>query len=270
MCLVEKYGQGSLLNSLKNCDVNSKISIITVNYNSGKDIARTFESIKSQKCKNFEYVVIDGNSNDLSADVIEQNKDIISKLIIEDDNGIYDAMNKGIRVSSGEWLLFLNSGDTLDSEVVIMELIQTISKKGQSVHIGGFYSDTKIKGVNGKDSIQYAKEFNRLNLLIYGTRMVCHQSVIYRKEALSSYSLSYVLKGELDSYLKLLSDGYRFEYFPRVISNFYLGGRNNHHFLLNAREAFGVFFKHFNILALLALPNILYRLIRNIVTIDIS
>lgn len=89
-----------------------KLSIITVNLNNKTGLDHTFESINNQSWQSFEYIVIDGGSNDGSLLSIEQNKRI-NTYISEPDLGVYDAMNKGIKLASGEYLLFLNSGDQL-------------------------------------------------------------------------------------------------------------------------------------------------------------
>ena len=100
-----------------------RLSIITINYNDAVGLRQTFESIKKQSCRDFEYVVVDGNSNDGSKEVIKEYQKYINKWVSEPDTGIYNAMNKGARISSGEYMLFLNSGDFLHSDNVIEKLL---------------------------------------------------------------------------------------------------------------------------------------------------
>lgn len=100
-----------------------RLSIITINYNDANGLRNTFESIKRQTCKDFEYIVVDGNSNDASLSVIKEYEDCISKWISEPDTGIYNAMNKGARMSSGDYMLFLNSGDFLYSDNAIQSVL---------------------------------------------------------------------------------------------------------------------------------------------------
>lgn len=88
------------------------ITIITVVYNSKNNIHLTLDSVRRIKNNNIEYVVIDGNSNDGTLDILNKNIDIIDTLISEEDKGIYDAMNKGIENSSGKYIAFLNAGDS--------------------------------------------------------------------------------------------------------------------------------------------------------------
>ena len=98
-----------------------KISIITVNYNNLEGLQRTFNSVFNQTWKEFEYVVIDGGSTDGSKELIEKYNDKIDYWVSESDNGIYNAMNKGIKKAKGEYLLFLNSGDNLFNHTVLEE-----------------------------------------------------------------------------------------------------------------------------------------------------
>lgn len=88
-----------------------KISIITINYNNLEGLKRTVKSVVNQTWHEFEYIVIDGGSNDGSVQYLETESDKIDYLLIEKDSGIYNAMNKGIKVATGDYLLFLNSGD---------------------------------------------------------------------------------------------------------------------------------------------------------------
>ncbi len=98
-----------------------KITIITINYNNLDGLKRTFTSVFNQTWKEFEYVVIDGGSTDGSKELLEQYHDKIDYWVSESDKGIYNAMNKGIIKATGEYILFLNSGDNLFSNKVMEE-----------------------------------------------------------------------------------------------------------------------------------------------------
>jgi len=100
-----------------------KISIITVSYNSEKTIGKTFDSIRKQSYDNIEYIVIDGNSKDATVEIIKGNQDIISYWISEKDNGLYDAMNKGIKIASGDIIGILNSDDTFFNNEVVENIV---------------------------------------------------------------------------------------------------------------------------------------------------
>lgn len=99
--------------------MSSKLSIITINFNNKEGLERTFQSVFNQTYKDFEYIVIDGGSTDGSKELIEKYSDKISYWVSEADNGIYHAMNKGIKVANGEYLLFLNSGDEIFNDHIL-------------------------------------------------------------------------------------------------------------------------------------------------------
>ncbi|MBG6187840.1 glycosyltransferase family 2 protein [Flavobacterium sp. CAN_S2] len=106
----------------------SKVSIITINYNNLEGLKRTMDSVVHQTWQEFEYLVIDGGSTDGSATFIESQSETIDYWVSEPDKGIYNAMNKGIAKASGEYLLFLNSGDHLyDKEVLAQSIFHLTS-----------------------------------------------------------------------------------------------------------------------------------------------
>ena len=97
-----------------------KLSVITVCYNE-KEIERTCRSIAGQKCQNFEWIVIDGGSTDGTLEILQRYKGRIDKLVSEPDKGVFDAMNKGIKLAHGEWLNFMNGGDLFANDEVVGE-----------------------------------------------------------------------------------------------------------------------------------------------------
>lgn len=105
-----------------------KISVITINYNNLEGLKKTVESVVNQTWQEFEYIVIDGESTDGSKAFIESHSDKIDYWVSESDEGIYNAMNKGILKASGEYLLFLNSGDHFFDKGVLNECVQHIQK----------------------------------------------------------------------------------------------------------------------------------------------
>jgi len=100
-----------------------KISIITINYNNAEGLEKTIVSILNQSYKNIEYIIIDGGSTDSSNVVIEKHSDKLDYWVMETDKGIYNAMNKGIERATGNYLLFINSGDSLVDDNVLESAI---------------------------------------------------------------------------------------------------------------------------------------------------
>jgi glycosyltransferase involved in cell wall biosynthesis len=115
-----------------------RLSIITVNKNDSSGLEKTIQSVINQTCKDFEYIVIDGNSTDGSVEIIKKYASGIKYWVSEPDTGIYNAMNKGIRNAQGDYCLFLNSGDWLINEITLKNLFNEISHAESA---GIYYTD---------------------------------------------------------------------------------------------------------------------------------
>jgi glycosyltransferase involved in cell wall biosynthesis len=110
-----------------------KVSIVTICLNSEKTIEDTIRSVVSQTYPEIEYVVVDGGSKDGTLDIIDKYQKRIDKFVSEPDKGMYDAMNKGLNVASGEIIGFLNSDDLYASADVIDKIVSTIKEKGVKI-----------------------------------------------------------------------------------------------------------------------------------------
>ena len=112
---------------MKKMDYRPRITIVTVVYNNVNEIESTIQSVINQEYKNIEYIIIDGGSKDGTVEVIKKYDHLISYWVSEPDRGIYDAMNKGINKASGDWILFLNSGDVL----IDYKIVENVFSKAQ-------------------------------------------------------------------------------------------------------------------------------------------
>jgi len=149
-----------------------KVSIITVVYNDVKNIERTILSVVNQTYKNIEYIVIDGVSTDGTIDICNKYMNNISIFSSEKDTGIYNAMNKGIKKASGDWVFFLNSGDLFYDESVI-ESFMNIDNKGVDI----FYGMNCTKDLK---KLYHPKKITKLMFAL--ERMICHQGIFARRE----------------------------------------------------------------------------------------
>lgn len=130
-----------------------KISIITATFNSEKSIQRTIDSVKSQDYHNIEHIIIDGGSTDNTVKIIESNINNIAKFVSEKDKGIYDALNKGIRLATGDIIGFLNSDDVFTNKHVISRIINCFSVKKTDVVYGNLVYQSKDE--HNKKTIRY-------------------------------------------------------------------------------------------------------------------
>ncbi len=196
------------------------ISIITINYNNKIGLKKTLESVIGQSCKNIEYIVIDGGSKDGSFDLINLNAKNISYWQSESDNGIYDAMNKGIAKAKGEYLLFLNSGDTLAHNKIIEEIIPVI----QNMDI--VYGDIII--VNEKNEKKAHKSFEQANVANLMISTIWHPCSFIKRELFIKYGLyntDFKLAGDYEFYIRsILKYGVTSKYINKSIAEFDSGG----------------------------------------------
>lgn len=196
-----------------------KISVITINYNNKEGLERTLQNVTSQTFDDFEYIVIDGGSQDGSKELLQKYSGKITHWVSERDKGIYNAMNKGIVAAKGEYLIFINSGDHFYSENSL-----TIGAKylGEKEIV---YSDLKVVNHASLDKFIYPSE---LHFSYFFESSLPHPATFIKKSAFQKYGL-------YDENLKIVSDWKwfmnaicRFDcsytHIPEIISTFYFDG----------------------------------------------
>lgn len=165
-----------------------RISIITINYNNIEGLRNTLISIANQTDKNFEYIVVDGASNDGSLEVIQEYKDYITTWVSEKDKGVYDAMNKGVKMSSGEYVIFVNSGDKLHSSTVIQNLNQlSIDTDICLGRVNNIYT-------NGKSYLWIPPQESMLSLQYLKWQPLHHPGALIKRELQLKYPYDLNLK----------------------------------------------------------------------------
>ncbi len=194
------------------------ITIIVVVLNAFNELTKTIKSIRGQIYKNIEIIVIDGESNDETLEYLRDNKGEIDEWKSEKDRGIYDAMNKGMDISKGEWVLFLNAGDTFYSDKVISEIYKSKDK----------YSDVDI--IYGSVEI-LKKDFSYIKKSLEPSKIMqqmicCHQSIFFSQRVVREfrYDLNYKICGDYDLLMRAYKKGLELSNMNTVISKFAYGG----------------------------------------------
>ena len=210
------------------CKVNSGLykmntplfSIVIPTYNSANFIAGCIDSIINQSYKNIEILVVDGLSTDNTISIVQE---YIAryphvKCISEKDQGIYDAMNKGIQMSQGEWLYFLGSDDKLYDHTVLENISEIISSDAQLHIIYGDVLSERFKGI-------YGGEYHNEKIL---KQNICHQAIFFRKDIFKKtgdFDLKYTAQADWDHNLKwFLNSEIKRKYSPVIIANYADGG----------------------------------------------
>jgi len=172
---------------------HSMLSIITVNLNNANGLRKTIKSVVEQTYTDFEYIVIDGGSTDGSIEIIKEYADNITWWVSEPDSGIYNAMNKGILKSKGEFLLFLNSGDYLFDENVLGKMFSC------ETNCEFLFGNIIIKTQNGKLKREIGPGGNEISFYTFYLSTICHQSSFIHRSLFEKYGL-------YDETLKIASD----------------------------------------------------------------
>lgn len=201
-------------------------SIITVCYNEEKNIEKTCKSIFKQTLKNFEWIVIDGKSIDNTLNIIKKYNKCITSLVSERDDGIYNAMNKGIKRAKGEYVLFLNGGDQLKDKNVLQKVSDFIKGDNQKTNI--YYGDMLYD-----DGELVSYKTSTLNEKFFIKKSISHQATFIKKNLLikhKGYSEKYKIVSDYDFWIKtIIKEKAKTKYLPIVISIFDQNGMSSNY-----------------------------------------
>jgi glycosyltransferase involved in cell wall biosynthesis len=173
-----------------------KVSIITVCYNSSKTIENTILSVANQTYENIEYIIVDGNSTDNTCIIVKKHEDKIDKFISETDSGLYDAMNKGIILATGDLIGILNSDDTFYSNKTIEEIVTFHKRNDIEASVGNIIQHKE----NGKSIRFYSSKYWNPQMLKIGF-MPPHPSIFLKRELfnkLGCYDLGYKIGADFE------------------------------------------------------------------------
>lgn len=168
-----------------------KISVITVCYNAEKEIEKTLSSVIKQNYNDFEYIVVDGNSTDRTMDIINDYSNHITKVLSEPDTGIYNAMNKGVRLATGKYCIFMNAGDSFLNKNVLSEVNKYLAADIDII------SGNNIITSNNK-LIAYSKPPKIITFNYLFNSSLCHQSTFIKRQLL--------IDNPYDETLRMVSD----------------------------------------------------------------
>jgi glycosyltransferase involved in cell wall biosynthesis len=201
-----------------------KLSIITVCYNNKEGLRKTLESIKRQEFKNYEYIVIDGGSTDGILDLIKENEAFIDYWVSEKDEGIYDAMNKGIKVAKGEYCYFLNSDDRIASP----KTLEKIFDKAENIDAGIIYGNLAVlKNGRLKNVLKLSRKITFYSF--YRSKVAIHHQASFIKRELFEkygyYSLDFTISADWAFfYESVIVHHVKAQYINRVFAVFLAGG----------------------------------------------
>lgn len=196
--------------------MNLKLSIITINFNHANGLEKTIESVIQQRFTNFEFILIDGGSTDESLSLLKKYKQYFSYSVSENDEGIYDAQNKGILKAKGEYCLFLNSGDTLYNSDVLSNVFNSNEKYDL------IYGDVELCKDAKKIRTQYQPDSITPKFLF--TESICHQSVFFMTQLFQkfgAYNVGYKIAADYDFLFRVITEKSTTQkHLPLIIANY--------------------------------------------------
>lgn len=219
-----------------------KLSVITVVYNDVKGIERTMLSVLNQTYPDIEYILIDGFSTDGTLDVIKKYQGRI-KLISEKDSGIYDAMNKGLRMATGDYVLFMNSGD----EIYAPDTVARIFATAGDADI--YYGETEMINDEGESLGQRrhkAPETFTLKSFVYGMS-ISHQAIYIRRALTDPFDPKYALSADIDWILKAVKKAKIIVNTHQYVARYLVGGMSKKKHRQSLMERFDIMKKYYGL-----------------------
>ena len=184
--------------------LHPKFSIITVTYNAGKVLEDTIQSVITQTYKNVEYIIVDGKSTDGTMDIVNRYREHIHTIVSEPDKGLYDAMNKGIDLATGDYLCFLNAGDELHEDDTLQLIVHSLNGEKELPDV--IYGETAIVDEEG-----HFLRMRRLSTPEHLTwksfqhgMLVCHQAFMPRRDLAVKYNLKYRFSADFDWCIRIM------------------------------------------------------------------
>lgn len=221
-----------------------KFSVITVTYNAEKVLEPTMQSVIRQTYRNIEYILIDGNSKDGTMAVITNHLDRISHVTCEPDRGLYDAMNKGIRAATGEYLCFLNAGDTFHADDTLQQIVDSLP--------GGELPDV----VYGETAIvDSGRQFLRMRRLrapehldwksFRHGMLVCHQAFFARRTIAEPYDPGYRFSADFDWCIRVMKKARRLHNTRLTVVDYLEEGMTTQNHKASLKERYRIMQKHY-------------------------
>ena len=225
-----------------------KFSIITITFNAAAVIGPTLQSVMAQTYTNYEYLLIDGGSKDDTVAKAKASGIEFAHIVSEPDNGLYDAMNKGIALATGDYLCFLNAGDAFYTP----ETLQTIANAamaeetlpdvlyGETAEVDDERNFVRMRRLQAPKELTWHSFKNGM--------MVCHQAFYAKREIAPMYDLKYRLSADVDWCIKVMKQSKKLVNVNATVINYLQNGLSLQHHRTSLKERFWIMSKHYGFL----------------------
>lgn len=221
-----------------------KFSIITVCYNAEATLEDTIQSVISQTYHHVEYIIVDGASKDRTMDIVNRYRDRIAVVVSEPDKGLYDAMNKGIRLATGDYLCFLNAGDSFHEDDTLQQMVHSIHTL-QLPDV--LYGETELVDHEG-----HFLRMRRLQAPEHLTwksfrqgMLVCHQAFFPRRDLVMPYDLRYRFSADFDWCIKIMKKSKVLHNTHLTLIDYLAEGMTTCNHQASLRERFRIMARHY-------------------------
>jgi glycosyltransferase involved in cell wall biosynthesis len=222
---------------------NPKLSVITIVYNNVRDIERTMLSVLGQTYTNIEYIIIDGLSNDGTLQIIDQYKSRVSKVVSEKDKGIYDAMNKGLAMATGDYVIFMNSGD----EFYAPATVTNVFAAADDADI--YYGETEMIDDNGRSLGQrrhQAPTTFTWRGFKYGMS-ISHQAIYIKRALTEPYDARYQLSADIDWIIRAAKKAHKIVNVNQYVAKYLVGGMSKKKHRQSLEERFNIMKRYYGL-----------------------
>lgn len=230
---------------------NPKLSIITIVYNNAAGIERTMLSVLNQTYTNIEYIIIDGASTDGTKEIVQKYGEHLTEFISEPDKGLYDAMNKGLNLATGDYVLFMNSGD----EIYATETVAEVFASAPSADI--YYGETEMFDENWKSLGQRrhrAPEHFDWHSFKFGMN-VSHQAIYIKRSLTEPFNLTYKYSSDIDWILRAAKKSSNIVNTHLYVAKYLVGGISKKKHLASLKERFKILSHYYGFI-----PNLINHL----------
>lgn len=229
---------------MHNTHLHPKFSIITVTYNAAQVLEDTIQSVITQTYKGVEYIIIDGGSKDGTLDIINRYKTHIHTVISEPDKGLYDAMNKGIRMATGDYICFLNAGDALHEDDTLLLMVHSITGE---VLPDVLYGETQL--VDEEGHFVRMRRLSAPEQLTWKSfqkgMLVCHQAFFARRELVEPYDLHYRFSADFDWCIRIMKKSHNLHNTHLTLIDYLNEGMTTRNHKASLKERFHIMCKHY-------------------------
>lgn len=224
------------------------LSVITVVYNNVRDIERTMLSVLTQTYPNIEYIIVDGLSTDGTLKIIKRYRNLLQKVFSEKDEGIYDAMNKGLAAATGDYVIFMNSGD----EFYDNDTVERVFESAPNADI--YYGETEMINEEGESLGRRrhgAPEQFTWESFKYGMN-VSHQAIYVRRKIALAFDLHYKLSADIDWIIQAAARADKIVNVNRYVAKYLVGGMSKTKHRKSLIERFNIMNKYYGLFPTIA------------------